>query len=252
LSAKQYRIGTILAGLLALAGLAATHTFAQAMCPIRFENVSPSEGAGGSNSYVIVFRNSTRFPLKGIVFHAAMDETTPTPNPSMFVSNHLIAPGAEDSVVWSAGLPSRPSSRGSAVKIWTAMVIFHDNSAWKRTSHDDCSFRYSSQIETSSNLAMPSQPGNISDVLTAAQKIALIKAGKASLVLVTTHPAGAAVDVDGHQIGVSPINFVLLKQGSGARTIDIYKDGYEVISRQVAPTKSTIQINETLNPFSPQ
>jgi hypothetical protein len=252
LSAKQFLFWIILAGLLALTGLTATHTLAQAVCPIRFESVTPSVSAGGFNSYVIVFHNTTRFPLKGIMFHAAIDGTPSTPNQSMFVSNHQVAPGADDSLVWNTALPVHQSNASTEFIIRPSMVIFRDNSAWKRTSHDDCSFRYSTQTDPVANLVKPGQRGYSSDVLTAAQKIALIEAGRASLVLITTHPAGATVDVDGHRIGVSPIRFVLLKRDSGARTIDIYKDGYEVISRLVAPTRSTFQVNETLKPFSPQ
>lgn len=246
---KRYSIGTILAGLLAMTGLTAPRTLAQATCPIRFENVSPSGNGVSSSSYVIVFRNATRFPLKGIVFQAAINDTPSTSNPTLFVSHHLVAPGADDSVVWNAGLLARPASAGTAFKVWPSMVVFRDNSAWKRTSLDDCSFRFSSQIGTDVNHANPGEP---SELLTAAQKIALIDAGKASLCLVTTQPAGATVDVDGHRIGVSPIKFVLLKQDSGARTIEIYKDGYEVISRLLTPTGTTIHMKATLKPFSPQ
>ena len=226
-------------------GATAPRTLAQTVCPVRLEKVFPSVDGVASGSYVIVLRNMTRFSLKGIVFQSESDDTPSSSQPALFVSHHLVSPGADDSVIWNAGRQPGSSATGTAFKVWPSMVIFRDNSSWKHTPHDDCSFRFS-------NLTKPHQSGKPSEVLTAAQKLALIDAGKASLCIVSTQPSGATVDVDGYRIGVSPIKLILLKGASGPRDLEIYKDGYEVISRQLSPSGATIRVNELLKPFSPQ
>lgn len=246
--AKKYHLGFSLAGLLALVALTGPLCFAQTVCPIHFENVS-SAGNASTSTYVMVFRNTTRFPIKGVVFKAAGDNAHTALRPALFVSHHLIAPGAKDSVIWNAAHLIRPGSTETAFTVWPSMVIFHDNSAWNSVTINGCSFRYSPAATTAENFAKPSQS---SEGLTAAQKIALIDSGKASLCLVTTQPAGATVDVDGRRIGITPLKFVLLKRGSMPRSIDIYKDGYDVISRKLSPTGAMIRLNETLRPFSLQ
>lgn len=233
--------------LLAFAGVTQSCAFAQNVCPIQFDSVTPA--GAGSNSYVILFHNATRFPIKGVEFGAELDSPSPSARGALFISSHLVAPGAEDSVIWNSSIPS---SVNPAFKVWAAMVIFHDNSAWKGSDAGTCGYHFTAQTQQSATSNPSSSTPGQSASMTAVEKIALIESGQASLCLVTTNPAGATVDVDGRKIGETPIKFVLLKKASGPRSIDIYKSGYEVIHQDVSPTGNTIRLTETLNPLSIQ
>jgi hypothetical protein len=61
----------------------------------------------------------------------------------------------------------------------------------------------------------------------------LVKNGRASRCAVVTVPTGAEVEVDGNKAGVSPIAFVLLKQGDTPRTVTIRMNGYKTIEKKV-------------------
>jgi PEGA domain-containing protein len=245
---NSYKLILGIAALLLVAALTQPSSLGQAVCPIQFETVSPTSTDTGARSFVLLFRNSTRFKIKGIVFKAQFDDADPAIQPALFVSNHAIAPGAEDSVIWNVG--GSPASIKPSFKVWPAMVIFHDNSAWKSSDSTACGFHSSSQAKAAVGPEQTQLASNPDVKMTAAEKIGLIEAGRASLCLVVTNPAGAIVDVDGRKVGQTPIKFVLLKQDSGPRNIDIYKDGYNVIHREFSPSGTTIRITEKLERFS--
>jgi hypothetical protein len=75
---------------------------------------------------------------------------------------------------------------------------------------------------------------------------ALVAKGQASRCAVITNPAGAEVYIDGNKGGVSPLVFVLLKQGDTPRTVTIKMAGYKTVEKQFVPDGKIIPISVTL------
>lgn len=75
---------------------------------------------------------------------------------------------------------------------------------------------------------------------------ALVAKGQASRCAVITDPPGAEVYIDGNKGGVSPLAFVLLKQGDTPRTITIKMAGYKTVEKQFVPDGKIIPISITL------
>ena len=74
----------------------------------------------------------------------------------------------------------------------------------------------------------------------------LVANGQASRCAVVTTPPGAEVFVDGNKGGVSPLVFVLLKQGDTPRTITIKMAGYKTVEKTFVPDGRTIPVSVTL------
>jgi hypothetical protein len=74
----------------------------------------------------------------------------------------------------------------------------------------------------------------------------LVQKGQASRCAVVTVPPGAEVLVDGNRLGVSPLAFVLLRQGDTPRTVTIKMSGYETVEKKLVPDGKTIPIALTL------
>ena len=70
----------------------------------------------------------------------------------------------------------------------------------------------------------------------------LVAKGQASRCAVVTVPSGAEVYVDGNQIGVSPVAFVLLRQGDTPRKVAIKMAGYKTVEKALIPDGKTIPI----------
>jgi hypothetical protein len=87
---------------------------------------------------------------------------------------------------------------------------------------------------------------NVGRVLSTQELEELVKDGQASKCAVVTVPPGAEVDVDGNKAGVSPLVFVLLKQGDAPRTVTIKMSGFKTIEKKVVPDGKTIPIGLTL------
>jgi hypothetical protein len=87
---------------------------------------------------------------------------------------------------------------------------------------------------------------NVGHVLSPQDLADLVKKGQASKVAVVTVPAGAEVEIDGNKAGVSPIVFVLLKQGDTPRTVTIKMSGYRTVEKKVVPDGKTIPLGLTL------
>jgi hypothetical protein len=87
---------------------------------------------------------------------------------------------------------------------------------------------------------------NVGHVPTPQELEELVKKGQASKCAVVTVPAGAEVEIDGNKLGVSPIAFVLLKQGDTPRTVTIKMSGYKTIEKKVVPDGKIIPIGLTL------
>jgi hypothetical protein len=64
--------------------------------------------------------------------------------------------------------------------------------------------------------------------------------------VIVTEPAGAEVYIDGLKAAVTPLVFVLLKQGDTPRTIEIRLNGYRTIEKHLVPDGRLITIQSTL------
>jgi hypothetical protein len=73
-----------------------------------------------------------------------------------------------------------------------------------------------------------------------------LKNGMASRCVIVTEPAGAEVYIDGLKAAVTPLVFVLLKQGDTPRTIEIRLNGYRTIEKYLVPDGRLITIQSTL------
>ncbi len=82
--------------------------------------------------------------------------------------------------------------------------------------------------------------------LTPEELAQLVKDGQASRCAVLTIPSGAEVYVDSNMAGVSPLVFVLLKQGDTPRTVTIRMNGYKTVEKKFIPDGKTIPIGLTL------
>ena len=59
-------------------------------------------------------------------------------------------------------------------------------------------------------------------------------------------PPSAEVFVDDNKLGMSPVVFVLLKQGATPRTVTIKMAGYKTVEKNFVPDGKTIPIGLTL------
>jgi hypothetical protein len=74
----------------------------------------------------------------------------------------------------------------------------------------------------------------------------LIQKGHASICAVVTVPPGAEIEVDGKRPGISPVAFVLLKQGDTPRKVTIKMTGYTTVEKSVVPDGRAIPIGLAL------
>ena len=82
--------------------------------------------------------------------------------------------------------------------------------------------------------------------LTPQELAQLVQNGQASRCGVVTNPAGAEVYVDGNKLGITPLAFVLVKQGDRPRTITIKMVGYKTVEKTFVPDGKTIPIGLAL------
>jgi len=74
----------------------------------------------------------------------------------------------------------------------------------------------------------------------------LVQKGQASRCAVVTVPPGAEVYVDGNKAGLSPLAFVLLKQGDTPRKITVKMTGYKTVEKAVVPDGKIVPISLAL------
>jgi hypothetical protein len=91
---------------------------------------------------------------------------------------------------------------------------------------------------------------NIGHVQTPEEMADRVQAGQASRCAVITSPPGAEIYIDGNKAGVSPIAFVLLRNGDAPRVITIKMNGYKTVERKVVPDGKIIPIGLTLEAAS--
>lgn len=124
----------------------------------------------------------------------------------------------------SAPTPTQPSALPEAMK--QAIV---DNSEAAKTSP-----------------AAAASLANVGHTHTPQEMAQLVQTGQASRCGVVTNPAGAEVYVDGNKAGITPLAFVLLRQGDSPRTITIKMPGYKTVEKTFVPDGKTIPIGLTL------
>ena len=80
----------------------------------------------------------------------------------------------------------------------------------------------------------------------------LVASGRASRCGVVTDPPGAEVYIDGNKGGITPLGFVLLKQGDTPRKITIKMAGYKTVEKQAVPDGRIIPISVILEKDVPK
>jgi hypothetical protein len=101
---------------------------------------------------------------------------------------------------------------------------------------------------TKASPAAAASLANEGHVLSPLELAERVQTGEASRCAVVTVPAGAKVWIDGLEAGVSPMAFVLMRQGDKPRSIRITLNGYRTVEKQVIPDGKTIPIGLTLEP----
>ena len=107
------------------------------------------------------------------------------------------------------------------------------------------------QLASNSEAAMVSPAAaaalaSVGRILSPQELSDLVEKGQASRCAVVTVPSGAEVYVDGNKIGVSPVAFVLLKQGDTSRSVTIKMTGYKTVEKAFVPDGKTIPIGLAL------
>ena len=93
-----------------------------------------------------------------------------------------------------------------------------------------------------SSPAAAAELANVGHTLSPQELARLVQEGRASRCAVVTSPAGAEVFIDGSKLGVSPVAFVLLKEGDTPRTVTIKMEGYTSVEKKFVPDGKTIPI----------
>ncbi|MCX6628587.1 MAG: PEGA domain-containing protein [Candidatus Solibacter sp.] len=96
------------------------------------------------------------------------------------------------------------------------------------------------------SLAAAAAMANVGHAPSPQELAELVQKGQASKCAVVTLPPGAEVSIDGNKLGVTPLAFVLLKQGETPRTVTIKMRGYETVEKRLVPDGKTIPIALTL------
>ena len=231
---------------------------AQSTCPIEVVAVNPRAVSviNGGTALLVSYRNTTSTTITGTVFDARFGSRL---RPVALSVLHPVGSGKTDTAQWgdSAWLSVLPAS--GQVTVWPDTVFFADGSEWSDNGMQQCAYRGDNTenvpIGIDQRSAIPvaghtplaagqsgQTPGNPAS---AEQKVALIRAGKASLCTVRTYPPGASIVVDGIKVGEVPLSFVLLKTDA-PRDIYVYLPGYKLVHRAIVPDGATIPIVETL------
>jgi hypothetical protein len=70
----------------------------------------------------------------------------------------------------------------------------------------------------------------------------LVQNGEASRGVVLTVPPGAQVYIDGNKAGLSPVSFVLVKNGDTPHTVTVKLEGFQTVERKINPDGRTIHL----------
>jgi hypothetical protein len=215
----------------------------------------------GGTALLVSYRNTTSTTITGTVFDARFGSRL---RPVALSVRHPVGSGKTDAAQWgdSAWLSVLPAS--GQVTVWPDTVFFADGSEWSDNGMLRCAYRgdntESVPIGIDQRSAIPvvgqtplaaGQPGKTpGNPASAEQKVALIRAGKASLCTVRTYPPGASIVVDGIKVGEAPLSFVLLKTDA-PRDIYVYLPGYKLVHRAIVPDGATVPIVATFESLGP-
>jgi len=222
------------------------------VCPIEVEGVSRQAinselGASGA-AIKVTYRNASRFSVRSIEFEVqALSTNDGVSRPGKIIANRELGPNEVDSLLWNSTRFDKQNASKPVDIIWPALVVMEDGSKFS-TSASQCGYR-TAQGEQPSKLTAPSAVTTpAADSSNSKRQLEdLINSGEASLVNVTSDPAGANVDVDEKLIGKTPLSFVLTRTTNGApRSILVYKAGYTLTGRDVIPNGKTMTFVEKL------
>ena len=250
-----------LAGLLATCALTGSLcAWSQTRCPLEITAVDAAvpSAIGTGTSLRISYRNTTDVRIAVSVFQVRFGIGSRLVT---FTEHQPLDPKSSDSAQWGAAawssLVTARAVRNIQVEVWPAAVAYSDGTRW--TGNGQCQF-HAGQAE----MAMPeSDPGDnakkaasstlsgeaTGDARTAQSKLALVKAGKASLCNINSNPTGAYVGVDGRLVGVTPLSVVVLKKDT-PREVYVYMEGRRLARRLVDPNGQACQISVTLEPLN--
>ena len=236
---------------------------AQSTCPIEVVAVNPRAVSviNGGTALLVSYRNTTSTTITGTVFDARFGSRL---RPVALSVRHPVGSGKTDAAQWgdSAWLSVLPAS--GQVTVWPDTVFFADGSEWSDNGMLQCAYRGDNTESVPTGIdqrsAIPvvgqiplaaGQPGQTpGNPASAEQKVALIRAGKASLCTVRTYPPGASIVVDGIKVGEAPLSFVLLKTDA-PRDIYVYLPGYKLVHRAIVPDGATVPIVATFESLGP-
>jgi hypothetical protein len=266
----------VLAGL--LTGVAA---HSQNSCPIELQKVDPLAfpwGAGllGSDQdpwdrYLrIEYKNTSEKSIVGIRFQVEFVNSLAEARPSVYAytSDEFVKPGKVSKPFWGDGVYFHEYGYSMGAIVWVDKIRFSDSSFFQDDGSRVCSFPKQKRpadvpgpvpspgVEavvrnSEAGKASPAAAASLANeghVLSPLELAERVQRGEASRCAVVTVPAGAKVWIDGLEAGVSPMAFVLMRQGDKPRSIRITLNGYRTVEKQVIPDGKTIPIGLTLEP----
>jgi hypothetical protein len=122
----------------------------------------------------------------------------------------------------SCALPKRASESSSQA---TASVTASPQSGTPETANPTLEQAAANSEAAKGSPAAAAALANVGRALSPQELTELVQKGQASKCAIVTVPPGADIEIDGNKLGVSPVAFVLLKQGDTKRTITIRMSG---------------------------
>jgi len=229
----------------------------------------------------IEYRNASAKTIIAIRFGVAFVDALAEANRSVYSydSSEVVKPGKTAKPYWGDGVYFHQYGWRMGAIAWVEKVRFSDNTFFVDDGSHSCALpRRASGLSSPSTATViaPSQPGppapsdpaleqvvtnseaakgspaaaaalaSMGHALSPQELADMVQKGQASRCAIVTVPPGADVEVDGNKLGVSPVAFVLLKQGDTQRTITIRMNGYKTVEKKVVPDGKTIPIGLTL------
>jgi len=229
----------------------------------------------------IEYRNASAKTIIAIRFGVAFVDALAEANRSVYSydSSEVVKPGKTAKPYWGDGVYFHQYGTRMGAIAWVEKVRFSDNTFFVDGGSHSCASpkrapRLSSQptapviassqprtpptvtpsleqVVANSEAAKGSPAAaaglaNVGHALSPQELADLVRRGQASQCAIVTVPPGADVEIDGNRAGVSPLVFVLLKQGDTERTITIKMSGYKTVEKKVVPDGKTIPIGLTL------
>ena len=224
----------------------------------------------------IEYKNVSAKAIVAIRFGVAFVDALAEANRSVYSydSSESVRPGKVAKPYWGDGVYFHQYGSKMGAIAWLEKVRFADNTSFADDGSHSCSLppragKSSSEQTTSQPIIPPSANpapeqvatnseaaraspaaaaglANVGHILNPQELADLVQKGQASKVAVVTVPPGAEVFVDGNKAGISPLVFVLLKQGDTPRVITIKSGGFKTVNKMVVPDGKTVPIGITL------